>query len=417
VITTENNLETSAPQSAQTKPMETPAQTEPINQNALKWITRYEALGNNGEKVLMSVAEIEKFNESTDSRSDAVTDILNVPQTLDGDAIASEIENMSVPSLPKYDWDNNEISQSQLDEILDNRNMSVLYDGGSFTPKPGIIVQRTALRSLPTDTPFFSDPGTQYYDRIQETEVVVGSGVWILHTSKNGAYCFVQTFNYSGWVASKHIAIASSYEEWKVFAAPERFAVVKAALYTTKDSYTKLDMGVKLPLAETSSSGYKVKLPGRNPDGSLYYDYVTLGGDVACDGYLPFTMNNFYRQAFKYEGAIYGWGGSYDSVDCSGFVSSVMRVFGFELPRNVSQQRNTVGEVISVEGTGSANVEKVLDGINIPAAIYKPGHVMLYLGKLDGAYYIIHSPEGGRVVCEEVLATSATNLMSINKFK
>ncbi|MBQ8164478.1 MAG: SH3 domain-containing protein [Clostridia bacterium] len=397
-------------------PVQTPAQTETISENSAKWIDRYKSLGYDGDRILMSTSEIDSFNNKVSSLSDAVIDILNIPQSMNCSEIAYKIESMSCPSLPKYDYDDSEISQSKLDEILDNRNLSDLYDGGSVNPRMGIIVQRTALRSLPTDTPFFSDPGTQYYDRIQETEVTVGSGVWVLHESKNGAYSFVQTFNYCGWVASKHIAVTDSYDEWKAFAAPEDFAVVKASLYITKDSYIKLDMGVKLPIAERSLAGYKVKLPGRNSDGSLYYDYITLGGDIACYGYMPFTVNNFYIQAFKYEGATYGWGGLYDSVDCSGFVSAVMRVFGFELPRNVSQQRNTVGEIIDFEGTGKENIESVLDGINVPAAVYKPGHVMLYLGKFDGAYYVIHSPEGGRVVCEEILGTSATNLMSINKF-
>jgi len=397
-------------------PEATPIQTEKTSEDALKWIDRYKDEGNDGDKVLMSSDDIKKFNSDTATRSDAITDIMNVPNSLNGSDVRTMIEKMGVVSLPKYDKNNNEITETTLEGILENRNLSALVDK-EINVKLGIIVQRTALRSLPTETPFFSDPGKQYYDRIQETEVVVGSGVWVLHESENGEYCFVQTFNYSGWVASKHIAIAASYAEWKAFASPERFAVVKDSLYTTKESYTKLDMGVKLPIADVSYDGYKVKLPGRNPDGTLYYDYITLGRDIACEGYLPYTMNNFCKQAFKYEGFMYGWGGSYDSVDCSGFVSAVMRVFGFELPRNVSQQRNIVGEIIQVEGTGRENVEKVLDGINVPAAVYKPGHVMLYLGKNDGSYYVIHSPEGGRVVCEEILDTSATNLMSINLFK
>lgn len=413
ILTTDKNEADVIPEAT---PTIVPSQTDIPNANAVKWIERYKDNGYDGDKVLMSFEKIDNFNKVTFSKSDAMIDIFNVAESLSSSKVASMIESMSVPDQTRYDRNNNAISQSKVDEILDNRNLSVLYNIESISPQLGIIVQRTALRSLPTDMPFFSDPGTQYYDRIQETEVIVGSGVWILHESKNGEYYFVQTFNYSGWVASRHIAIADSVDEWNAFANPEKFATVKATLYTTKDSYTKLDMGVKLPLAGISRDGYKVKLPGRNPDGMLYYDYIVLGGDIACEGYMPFTMNNFYKQAFKYEGFMYGWGGSYDSVDCSGFVSAVMRVFGFELPRNVSQQRDVVGEVISVKDTGKDNIDSVLDSIDLPAAVYKPGHVMLYLGKYDGSHYVIHSPTGGRVVCAEVLDTSSTSIVSINKF-
>lgn len=414
ILPTDKVEETSAPETA--TPI-VPTQTDSPSANASKWIERYENSGNDKDAVLLSNEDIAAFNKNVADRSGSVVlNILHYPDSVSHIDIKSDIEAMSVPSLPKYDKEDNAITQSQLEEILLNRNLSVLSDEENSFVKLGIVVQRTAIRSLPTEVPFFSDPGTQYYDRIQETEIIVGSGVWVLHESTDGEYLFVRTFNYSGWVASEHIAFASSADEWESFVNPQKFAVVKDALYTTKDSYTKLDMGVKLPLADMSAEGYKVKVPGRNPDGSLYYDFVVLGGDIACEGYLPFTMNNFYKQAFKYEGFMYGWGGSYDSVDCSGFVSAVMRVFGFVLPRNVSQQRTAVGEIILVEGSGKDNIDSVLDGVNIPAVVYKPGHVMLYLGKYDGAHYVIHSPTGGRVVCEEILDTSSTSIVSINKF-
>ena len=107
----------------------------------------------------------------------------------------------------------------------------------------------------------------------------------------------------------------------------------------------------------------------------------------------------------------------YDSVDCSGFVCAVMRSFGFNLPRNAGQQKDSIGEIINLSGIGQSEVELKLSGINTPAAVYKPGHVMLYLGEYEGQYCIIHSPQGGEIVCEAVLDTSASNLMNVNLIK
>ena len=40
-----------------------------------------------------------------------------------------------------------------------------------------------------------------------------------------------------------------------------------------------------------------------------------------------------------------------------------------------------------------------LTSLSAPAALFSPGHVMLYLGKgWDGSHYVIHAPKGGDYV-------------------
>lgn len=82
-----------------------------------------------------------------------------------------------------------------------------------------------------------------------------------------------------------------------------------------------------------------VQLPVRNDDGTLALVPALLprSQDTASD-YLPLTPRNLLTQSFKFPGERYGWGHSYDTRDCSGFVSEIYRSFGVLVPRNTSAQ-------------------------------------------------------------------------------
>src|SRR5690606_8511268 len=104
----------------------------------------------------------------------------------------------------------------------------------------------------------------------------------------------------------------------------------------------QLDMGIRLPVlkewpgtkpvnGQAAYTSHVVELPVRNDDGSLAIvpALVPRIADVSAD-YLPLTRANVIRQAFKFLGERYGWGHSYDTRDCSGFVSEVYRSFGVQ---------------------------------------------------------------------------------------
>src|SRR3546814_19235257 len=94
-------------------------------------------------------------------------------------------------------------------------------------------------------------------------------------------------------------------------------------------------MGIRIPVlrdwpgnkpvnGQAAYTSHVVELPVRNDDGSLRIVPALLPrtADVSAD-YLPLTHANLIRQAFKFLGERYGWGHSYGTRDCSGFVSEV----------------------------------------------------------------------------------------------
>lgn len=174
--------------------------------------------------------------------------------------------------------------------------------------------------------------------------------------------------------------------------------------YSKELSELTFSMGVKLPLAEPEeipqwvdnqsiAGNYVVKLPVRTASGRLQFKLalVSAANDVN-EGYLPYTRANIIRQAFKMQGQRYGWGGSFNGRDCSAFVKDIYAVFGFNLPRNAGEQKNSAGKTFLADANADLNLRKeLLSQVTPGATIHMPGHVMLYLGEERGRHYVIHN--------------------------
>ena len=83
-----------------------------------------------------------------------------------------------------------------------------------------------------------------------------------------------------------------------------------------------------------------------------------------------------------------------DGVDCSGFVVRVFRSIGISLPRNADEQEAAPGWKRSLSGKTTAERRQILDALPPGSLLHMDGHVMIYLGKSDGDYWIIHAYTG-----------------------
>lgn len=280
--------------------------------------------------------------------------------------------------------------------------------------KFGLIATRANMRKWPTDDVVFKSQETIDLDRFQENGLFPADMVAILHASRDGEWLFVQSYNYAAWVRKQNVAIGDR-DEILDYKRATPFLVVAANRARTNFnpssaaiSELQLDMGIRLPLVETDASGnsvdgqntlasHVVRLPVRLDDGALEFRHALIARNQDVHiGYMPYTTRNVLHQAFKFLGERYGWGHSYNARDCTGLVQEVFKTFGYLLPRNSHQQgESSIGS--NVRFAPDATAEEKLAALREAAVgdlVYSTGHVMLYLGMVDGEPYVIHDLSG-----------------------
>src|SRR5690606_17977895 len=220
----------------------------------------------------------------------------------------------------------------------------------------GLVVHRAALRTFPTDLRVFSSKGDTDIDRFQESALFPGDAVAVLHESADGKWVFVASERYAAWMEKRFVGIGSADQVFG-YGKEGPYRVITGATATTaytpeepRVSNLQLEMGVRVPVladwpvmdtvnGQQAHAAHAIQLPVRNDDGSLALVPALLPrSQETSDDYLPLTRANLITQAFKFLGERYGWGHSYDTRDCSGFVSEIYRSFGVLLPRNTSAQ-------------------------------------------------------------------------------
>jgi hypothetical protein len=372
-----------------------PTEEREVSSEAADWIANFEAAFGEGaaDGTILTEEEIDAYNKRMTESCPTLTDIRSIPETTDGTALKERIAAHYFPQGEKYDRGGSRIDDEMREAILANRALEDIGDTVSVTP--AVITARCDMRSFPTTLGFY-DSGDTFYSRIQETELIVGMPVWVLHRSADERFLYVRSYYYEGWITASAAAVCDR-ETFLTFCEPEVFITVTAPRVDA--GHTTLDMGVVLPCVAEDEEAYTAILPMREAGGAYAEGQVRVPKTEAYPGYLPYTMRNYYAQAFSYLGTQYGWGGADGGIDCSGFVCAVFRTFGIMLPRDTQEQKDYAGQVTYTENYGWADKDALLTSLKSPAALFSPGHVMLYLGKgTDGMHYVIHAPKGGDYV-------------------
>ncbi|NLX08761.1 MAG: hypothetical protein GXY36_03830 [Chloroflexi bacterium] len=268
----------------------------------------------------------------------------------------------------------------------------------------GLIVRRAAVRSFPTAEIVTSKPFQFAFDRLQETTVDLGWPVATVATSCDGAWYFCLTPLYWGWIAADRIAFGTR-AQMAAYVNAGPFVVATASrgrIALTTGGSAAAQMGTRLPLVQTTDDAYRVTVPRRLDSGMLELVEGVIAREMGefVPGYLPCTLRTVFTQAFRLLGEPYALGGSRVGQfgrDCSRFIRDVYATTGVYLPRN-SYQQSDVGRCQAVfkddmppEARKAALVEQVSPG----AILAMPGHVMLYLGHVNGEPYVIHDTSSG----------------------
>lgn len=326
--------------------------------------------------LIFNLEQINLYNKKIKDKTNKIYDmnILSITK----EEIYNYINSYQI-EFPKYNG-REKLTIENTKDIFNNRNLDNIQDLENI-PK-GIIINRANLRSFPSDKCIYDKLNVTIHDKMQETELLVNTPVLILHESKDKLWNFVITPYYVGWVKKENIALTTD-DTYNYFINPNNFGIITANHIIVNDIV--LDMSVKLP----SIGNNEYILPIKDKNGYIAKKVVYIDSTDINNGYLPYSIDNIILQAKKYLNEPYSFGGK-NGIDCSSYIGNIFRTFGLYFPRNTADQKDSVGEIINLEG--KSNQEKLnIISEHMPGLLYKDGHVMLYIGTNDNIHYIIHA--------------------------
>ena len=318
-------------------------------------------------KILMTREEIEEFNKNILSRDKFASDLKNYPMKLS----ASKVNELIKLGEYKTYSGNHNI----------NFDVNVRY---------AVTVERGDIRLQPT---YFNGDN---YDSHQGTAIDPCEAVAVLIESPDKKFLFVQSRNYLGWIDKNKIAFTDR-QTWQNYINPKQFIVVTAnkKIIEVYDKKYLFQMGAKIPVVFVGKCDDNVimKIPTlKNGQLKIIDEAMPLDDKDTSYGYLNCTKKNFIRQAFKFLGDEYGWGGLNESVDCSSFVQNIYRTMGFEIPRDADRQEGCMPIWSVFNNVTHAERFDIVSRAPIGSLLFKPGHVMMKLGNDDqGNPLVIHS--------------------------
>ncbi len=281
--------------------------------------------------------------------------------------------------------------------------------GEKVKPQYCICVKRTLAMIVPTDDFASGDIDELYCNDFISAEVMPLTGAVVLHESLDGGWCFVLYGSYCGWVKKDCLAVCADKAEWLAATDPEDFLTVTGCEITLDETAVRgntdgltLPMGTKIKSLKNQEGQvngretygcYVTMIPARDAYGALSWETVLIPvSKEVTAGYLTMTSDAVIEQAFKFLGKIYGWGGSFASNDCSGIVRQIYACFGFELPRNsaaIGQNYDLGARDFSIM-TADKKLD-IIKKLKPGSLLTMDGHMMIYLGTVDGKPYVISS--------------------------
>jgi hypothetical protein len=389
-------------------------------QNPDYWIR---LIGPGAEKVIMTPEQISALNRKNRTRALETTDINGKPYSFANIMRNREFEGLQFYSqdplsLRPFPGDSLKIGLKRIRDYVtagkfwDRRGLPYSDDmkreiiarmseesvPATVEPRTGILVEHTLNRAAPIATPAHNAQ-FGWLDMFAIGSFETGAPVAVLHTSADGAWHYIRAEFMYGWVPAVSVAFAPP-RNIRRLAESDRFIVVlphKLSVFGDRERRTILAevyQGTRLVIASRTADGYRVLVPFRKPDGSLLAaeGWVAPDADVSV-GYQPFTQANVIRTMFRLLNRPYGWHDSYHERDCCGAIRTVLKTFGIITPRGTTHELHSSDHVICFTKETPREVKyRQLDTCEPAITMCGfTGHIVMYLGKVDGSYFVIHS--------------------------
>lgn len=351
------------------------------------------------DRVLLAPDDIARLNDRNSDTVGAWRDPL-ADRALDADAIASEL-------MERLNEVGERVASGEYveDEPGAFAALRPVYAGARAVDEVRAVVRVTDLRCVPLASGLFRGHIDRLFDRNQCSRLHPGEVVRVLRRTADDAWAYVRAGHGVGWLdptaLSPEVPLDAARElrdrrpqlvvldDWIPAERPdgERFF---------------LRFGTELPIVGADAERWQILAPSERG----YEDAFVAKGPGLRWGALPLTRRAFLTLAFARMGDPYGWGGTGSGRDCSGLLLDAMASFDLRLGRHSGVQAQAGWTRVDVAGRSDA--DKVL-AIRAAAAqgivfLYMPGHIMLYLGELDGrpyalsaiSEYLMPCPDGGK---------------------
>jgi SH3 domain (SH3b1 type)/NlpC/P60 family len=361
------------------------------------WISRHPS----PDAVIMSPEAIDQFNSRLRSDIRLTKDIFTLIQDLKTESLPDDLEKTLSDITAKHYYTAAGVRDDEnfMDDVKRNMNLSGVVIG--VAPRYGLVVHFASQRFLPTREGLYEDKDDYDFDQLQNSALDVGTPVAVVHTSADGLWYYVMTEISDGWVEARNIALGDM-NQVREFAEDNDFAVVvrpKADIFMNEsmtDYYDYVRMGMRLPLSGVDAGRVTVNVPVMDADGTLAVKEAFMNAEDVSPGFLPFTARNIYKQALMMLNQPYGWGDMYGEQDCSRFLQMVFATVGIMLPRDSKDQAQVSNSTVDFDEK-SDDATKIAAIARAPGAntlLAMKGHIMLYLGTVNGKPYVIHDTTG-----------------------
>ena len=306
----------------------------------------------------------------------------------------------------------------QIHEIEERVNAAAVPNG--ITPRYGILVGQTLNRALPTNEAVYWGPNG-WLDSIQSTALDMCMPVAVLHASPNGDWYYVRSEIAFGWVPAAHVALGSSkvigdYVHSKDFLVSLAHKVPIFSDSGFRNYITDFYLGSRVKLIKKTAAGYQVSVPFRQADGSLRFVNGWVRPDAKVNvGYQAYTQRNILNTIFGLLYRPYGWADEHYERDCCGTQRAVLRTFGIITGRWTTMELHSSDHVFAFDKkTTPKEVKyKCLDTCEPAITLMgDPGHIIMYLGKVDGNYFVIH--QSGYSYPDQDGVTRLVNRVNVN---
>ena len=353
-----------------------------------------------GEAVFVSTDDLDRLNLQIMQKSaNTLVDLAKYPDKVYTQWIKNKItatieighfQGAEVPKLFK-----NNVALTEFSYAQAKKNTGIDTLPAVCEVRYALTTNRTNLRLLPEDAGWFESASDTQYDQLQATALDPCEPLAVLVDSLDKQFVFVESRYYAGWVKPADLAFTDR-ATWMKYAAPKSYLTVLASRKTIPYGKAFFQMGgrVLLRADELQKDGtWAITMPNVDANGTIVEQAFNIPNDNAVvKGALACSENNIIRQAFRFLGEDYGWGGLDRNVDCSSYVQDVYRSVGIELPRDTVRQEKVMARSISLKGMTHAQRLEIIKKAKPASLLFAPGHVMIYLGNdANGEPLVIHA--------------------------